>query len=258
MAELPDLEVFSRNLQKVFADKKLIQIKIKEGKNLKDSARELSKNLKGKILKKIFRDGKELRFLFKDDTLLGMHLMLTGDLFIFEKKNTHPFTIIEFHFEDDINLALCDRLKNANVKLNPINKDGIDALSDGLNFKYLKMAFNRKTSVKNILMNQDIIRGIGNSYSDEILWKTKISPYSIAQAIPDDKLKELLKNIKSVLKNATKLIYKDFPGKINVEVKSNLKIHTKNNTHSPTGGLIKVTAKGMRKTYYTDEQVLYK
>ena len=257
MAELPDLEVFSRNLHKIFVNKKLVKIKIVEGKNLKDSAAKLS-TLKSKTLLNLFRDGKELRFQFSDGHLLGMHLMLTGDIFIFEKKNQHPFTIIEFYFEDDIGLALCDRLKNANVKLNPINKSGVDAISKELSFTYLKKALQRKTTIKNILMDQDVIRGIGNSYSDEILWKTGISPFSVAAAIPELKIKELVKNIKSILKNATNNIYKNFPEKVNVEVKEYLKIHTKSSTHSPTGAEIKIESKGMRKTYYTDEQILYK
>lgn len=258
MAELPDLEVFSSNLNKLFQGKKLLTVKVINGKKLKDSAAELAKNLDGKILKHIYRAGKELRFQFADGTLLGMHLMLTGDIFPFEKNNDHHSTIIEFHFNDGTGLALADRMKNAHVKLNPIDKDGVDAVAKELTFSYLKKAFKRKKTVKDLLMDQNIIRGIGNSYSDEILWETKINPYSIAQALPDEKIKELAKTIKKVLKAATKEIMKTYPDKVNVEVKSFLKVHTKEHTESPTGKAIKIDTKGMRKTYYTDEQVLYK
>ena len=70
-------------------------------------------------------------------------------------------------------MALTDRMGNANVKLNPIDKGGIDALD--LDYKTLKEILNRKAAVKNILLDQDVIRGIGNSYSDEILWQTRIT-----------------------------------------------------------------------------------
>ncbi|MEP7144952.1 MAG: Fpg/Nei family DNA glycosylase, partial [Ferruginibacter sp.] len=155
-------------------------------------------------------------------------------------------------------LALTDRMKNANIKLNPVNKAGVDAISRALNFKYLQKVLKRKTTIKKLLIHQDVIRGIGNSYSDEILWEARISPYSIAQAIPDAKIKELVTVIKKVLKKATEMIYKNFEGKVNVEVKTFLKIHTKEKTVSPSGAIIKIDHKGMMKTYYTDEQVLYK
>ncbi|HEY2348648.1 MAG TPA: DNA-formamidopyrimidine glycosylase family protein [Puia sp.] len=255
MPELPDVEIFSKNLDKVFAGKKLLKIKVVNGKKLPDTAKELSKNLEGKILKKIYRSGKELRFEFADGTLAGLHLMLTGDMFIFGKENDHHSTIIELYFEGGNNLALTDRMRNAHFKLNPVDKDGVDALE--LDFKYLKTIFNRSTIIKNILLDQELIRGIGNGYSDEILWETRISPYSISSAIPDEKIRELVKTIPKVLKEATRKIDKAYPGKVNDEVKEFLKIHRRTDK-SPTGYSIHIDTKGSRKTYYTDEQTLYK
>jgi len=226
------------------------------GRKLSDTAQSLSKNLQGKKLKKIFRSGKEMRFEFADGTVLGLHLMLTGDIFLFENKNDHPSTIVELYFEGGQNLALTDRMKNANIRLNPVDKEGVDALE--LDFGYLKKIFNRKTTIKNIMLDQDLIRGIGNGYSDEILWQTRISPYSIASAIPDEKIKELVKKIPSVLLEATKKIDAAYPGRINDEVKEFLVIHRKVNEKSPTGRPILIDEKGGRKTYYTDEQILYR
>ncbi len=96
MPELPDIEVFTRNLNKIFAGKKLLKVKIINGQKLKDKASAYSEVLNGKILKKIFRSGKEMRFEFSGGTLLGLHLMLTGDIILFDKKNDHHSTIAEF------------------------------------------------------------------------------------------------------------------------------------------------------------------
>lgn len=256
MPELPDVQIFADHLNKQFANKKLIRVKVVNGNKLKDAPGELSKALDGKILKEIYRSGKEMRFKFKDGTLLGLHLMLTGDIFIFEKKNEHRFTIVELYFAGNKGIALTDRMRNANIKIDPVDKDGIEALD--LSFKSLKDALKRKTKIKDLMMNQDVIRGIGNGYSDEILWQAKISPYSIAEAIPDDKIKELAAMIKKGLKAAVKKIEKKYPDKVNVEVKEFHLIHTKDKKESPTGHAIKIDAKGSRKTYYTDEQILYK
>src|SRR5450432_1674956 len=256
MPELPDVEIFSKNLNKIFADKKLLKVKVVNGKKLPDTAAKLSKNLDGKKLRRIYRSGKEMRFEFEGGPLLGLHLMLTGDIFLFEEKNDHHSTIAELYFEGGHNLALTDRMRNANIKLDPVDKEGMDALA--LDFKYLKNIFNRKTMIKNILLDQNLIRGIGNGYSDEILWETRISPFSIASAIPNDKIKELEKTIKKVMKDATAKIFKNYPDLIQEEVKEFLQIHTKKKDKSPTGAPIKMADRGMLKTYYTDEQVLYK
>ncbi len=257
MPELPDIQVFSNNLKSMFAGKKLIKIKVINGKKLKDKPKELSSALDGKVLKDVYRSGKEMRLKFSDETILGLHLMLTGDLIPFDKKNESKITIVEFHFSDGKGLALNDRMRNAFVKLNPVDKEGIDALDKGLNFKYLKSKFDRKAQVKNILLDQDVIRGIGNAYSDEILWETRISPFSVANAIPDGKIKELAANIKKILKRETTRINKKYPGLIHGEIRDFLVIHTRKKTESPTGAPIKTEKRGMLKTFYTDEQVLY-
>ncbi len=255
MPEIPDIEVFSRNLKKLLAGKQVAKVKTVNGKKLKDTAKELSGALEGQKILDIFRSGKELRIQFSKNVLLGIHLMLTGDLHFFEESNERKSTIVELQFKDGTGLALTDRMKNANFKLNPVDKAGIDALD--LNYKTLKEILSRKAAIKNVLLDQDIIRGIGNSYSDEILWETRISPFSKANAIPDEKIKELATTIKKVLKKATEKIYKNHPGKINSEVKDYLQIHTKKKTESPTGKPILTAERGMLLTYYTDEQVMY-
>ncbi|MEO5684861.1 MAG: DNA-formamidopyrimidine glycosylase family protein [Chitinophagaceae bacterium] len=258
MPELPDIEVFTRNLHQALAGKKVSSIKIVNGQKLQDSQAALTRALKDKKLKKVYRSGKEMRFEFEGKQLLGLHLMLTGDLFIFQKKNEHHSTIVEFHFEDGTGLALTDRMHNANIKLDPVDKAGVDALSPDLTFSYLKEAFKRKKNVKKLLTDQDVIRGIGNSYSDEILWQARISPNSIAAAIPEAQIKLLLPIIRNTLKKEIDQIYKNYKGKINGEVKEFLQIHSKTKTKSPTGFPIIITSSGMMKTYYTEEQVLYK
>jgi formamidopyrimidine-DNA glycosylase len=255
MPELPDVAVFTKNLNSHFAGKKLLKVKVVNGKKLTDTQKKLSDNLQGKTLKRIYRSGKEMRFEFTGGTLLGLHLMLTGDIFIYKDKNDHHSTIVEMIFAGNDCLALTDRMRNAYIVLDPADKEGRDALE--LDFDYLKKAFHRKTTVKNILLDQDIIRGIGNGYSDEILWETRISPYSVASAIPEEKIKELVKIIPKVLKEATEKIDKAYPGRINDEVKEFHKIHSKTKTVSPTGKPIIIDTKGSRRTYYTEEQIFY-
>lgn len=121
MPELPDLQVFSKNLNSIFNGKKLLQIKVVNDKKLKDKQAELTESLEGNILTAVYRTGKELRFPFSNNVLMGMHLMLHGNLYLFEKHNENKFTIVELHFENK-GLALTDWQEMANIKLNPEEK----------------------------------------------------------------------------------------------------------------------------------------
>ena len=255
MPELPDIEVFSQNLKKRYIGRVVKKVEPLVFKKLKDEPGALRKRLEGKKLEDVYRFGKELRFLFSGNVLMGMHLMLTGDLFAFQKQNDHKWTIIAFNFDDGSGLALTDRMKNASVKLDPENKKGIDALQ--LTYKQLKEILDRNANIKNVLLDQNRILGIGNSYSDEILWKSGISPFSVASAIPDEKVKELARNIRQVLKGAVQKISKKYPGLIQGEVKDFLRIHTRRHTGSPTGAPLQMVKRGMLKTFYTNEQVVY-
>src|SRR4051794_39727283 len=108
MPELPDLQVFSRNLTKQLAGKTLKKITVVNKSKLKTPESNLKKELEGEKLTKIERVGKELHFEFKNGNVLGLHLMLRGQLYLFEKTNEHKYTIIELLFDDGAGLALCD------------------------------------------------------------------------------------------------------------------------------------------------------
>ncbi len=95
-----------------------------------------------------------------------------------------------------------------------------------MNTSFLKETLSaKKTVIKTILLDQHIIRGIGNAYADEILWEAGISPFSVANKIPADKIKDLAAAIKKVLKDGEHQIKKEKPDIISGEVRDFLKIH---------------------------------
>lgn len=255
MPELPDLQVFSKNLSKHFAGKKLDHIKVVNGAKLKDTQAALKRSLEGAKLNSVYRSGKELRFQFDNDNILGLHLMLNGELKLFDEENDHKNTIVELCFSNNKGFAVTDWQGLANVKLNPTDKEGADALE--LDAKYLEEILQTRTVIKTLLMDQKKIRGIGNAYADEILWEAGISPFSKSNKIPQGKVKDLAKAIRSVLHNAEKQILKKEPDLISGEVRDFLVIHNAKKKESPTGGKILTKMAGGRKTYYTEEQELF-
>lgn len=257
MPELPDLQVFSKNLTKSFVGKTLVKISVRNAKKLKVKVATLKKALENKKLTAIDRAGKELHFEFSGN-VLGLHLMLRGKLVAFEKKNPEKYTIIELLFNDDSGLALTDFQGQANATLNPEPRNAPDAISKDVNLSFLKEQLSKsKATIKNLLLDQHIIRGIGNAYADEILWDARISPFSVSGKIPLPGIKALLKSIKRVLQQAERSILKSHPGIISGEVRDFMLIHNPKREKSPAGALIQVKSAGGRKTYFTDEQKLY-
>ena len=256
MPELPDLQAFSHNLDKKLAGKTVKDVIVHNAKKLNVTAKELQDKLEKQQLKTIYRDGKELHIKFSDGDVLGLHLMLHGKLFLFEGKNANKYSIIELVFTDDTGLVLTDFQGIATPTLNPDEKDAPDAMEDNAATHLQEKLSRTKTNVKTVLLDQKIIRGIGNAYADEILWDAKISPFSASNKIPADKVKDLVKSIHSVLKNAEKQIIKANPDIINGEMRDFMNIHNSKKKQSPTGSEILVK-EGSRKTYYTEEQELY-
>ncbi|HEY0608406.1 MAG TPA: DNA-formamidopyrimidine glycosylase family protein [Chitinophaga sp.] len=258
MPELPDLQVFSRNLSKLLKGKTVKEVSVPNSKKLNVPVKKLQQSLEEQELKKVERVGKELHFEFGNGAILGLHLMLRGQLHLFEKKNANKNTIISLLFDDDTGLAMTDGFGAATPTLNPEEQDAIDALSPDMNAAFLEEQLSgTKAAVKNVLLDQQIIRGIGNAYADEILWEAGISPFSASNKIPKPKVKALAKAIKEVLQKAEKQILKSHPDIISGEVRDFMAVHNPKKKQSPTGSEIQHKAVGGRKTYYTEEQELY-
>jgi formamidopyrimidine-DNA glycosylase len=257
MPELPDLQAFSLNLQKKLGGKTIKEIVVNTNK-LNVTVAELNSLLVGHKLKHVFRVGKELHFEFQDANILALHLMLHGEMVLVSADEAVKHSVVELVFTDGRKLVLSDFQKQATPTLNPLPSATPDALSNDAGFDYLKTVLgSKKAIIKNILLDQHVIRGIGNAYADEILWAAKISPFSVANKIPENAIKELSHSIISVLQDAEKQIVKKQPDIISGEIRDFLKIHQTKLTESPTGGKILIKKMGARKTYYTDEQILY-
>ncbi|WP_353718320.1 DNA-formamidopyrimidine glycosylase family protein [Dyadobacter sp. 676] len=258
MPELPDLEVFSRNLSKALKSKRLENIGIANAGKARVSEKELNEVLVGKKLRDVTRVGKQLCFDFGKDARLFMHLMLHGRLVI-QRSDADPpkHTLASLNFGAEA-LYLTDYQKAAHLLLNPEAGDAVDALSEELDGDWLAEKFSgSRAKVKTLLMDQKVIAGIGNAYADEILWEAKIDPESVAGKIPANVVNALSKAIGKVLRDAEKKILKENPDIISGEVRDFLKIHNSKKEKSPGGAAILSKSVGGRKTYFTEEQKRY-
>ena len=166
-----------------------------------------------KYILKIQRHAKYL-FFFSNKRYLVFHLGMSGTLRLQKpqspkKKHDH----VEFILSNGLSLIYNDpRIFGfildgtiESYKSRYINNLGIDALSSSLNLNALIKIVNKKTKIKELLMNQKFIGGIGNIYASEILYAARINPHSISCNLPAKSIKKLLYSIKRVLNKAIKL-----------------------------------------------------
>lgn len=255
MAELPDLEVFSRILSRRFGGKLLEKVEVKFAGKLNVTATKLKASLEKRKLTIVKRSGKTLQFHFDGDRVLGLHLMLRGELVsLGDKPPKYPILI--FHFKGGGGFALTDMQKQATPTLDPPPNPVNDALDLDLN-SFKKLLDGKKTMIKTLLMDQKKVRGIGNSYGDEILYHAGISPFSVAGKIPGEHIKQLHKSIQHVLKTAIKKIEKENGDELVGELRDFMLIHSSKLKKTSDGAEILSDKIGGRTTYYTKNQVLF-
>ena len=144
---------------------------------------------------------------------LIFHLGMSGRLRIVKsskfarKKHDHFILITRKNiliFNDARKFGFIDLLKTKEIyKKNYITRLGIDALDKKLNMKYLQSKISKSiVPIKQILLNQRIIAGIGNIYANEILFDAKISPFIKGCSLNLIKIEKIIKSIKKILRKA--------------------------------------------------------
>ena len=225
MPELPEIEIVKRSLFKMINKAKIVDVKI-INKNLRYKiSRSFSKNLIGEKILNISRRSKYLILHFKKKILL-IHLGMTGKLLLMRSNNNQIFKT-SFYYDlnilpehNHIYVILNNGLKLIyndvrrfgffklyyNTKLNEIiflKKLGLEPLSKKFNTKYFKkLTLNKKKNVKNLLMDQTFISGLGNIYVNEALFLSKIKPLRTCDSLNKNEIKNLILNTKKILKFA--------------------------------------------------------
>ncbi|MEK7464365.1 MAG: bifunctional DNA-formamidopyrimidine glycosylase/DNA-(apurinic or apyrimidinic site) lyase [Patescibacteria group bacterium] len=244
MPELPEVETISKGLDKKLKNKKITRIwtdwpkYFKLHKNEKDFSRQII----GKKILKVSRRGKNILFYLSEKHILLIHLKMTGHLLIGEWKQnrseklgekwqgqkwvptkdggplTDPFNRfirLIFFLDNGKMLALSDVRRFAKVlcgveekilNLPDIKNLGPEPLDKRFTYKKFGELFkNKKGVIKSVLMDQGFISGIGNIYSDEILWLSKIHPSRRVEGLKEKELIAIYKYIKQNLKKAIRL-----------------------------------------------------
>lgn len=214
MPELPEVETVKETLKKYVLSKKIVNVEVYYERILENINKEtFTQILINQTIQDIQRYGKYLIFVLTNGFLIS-HLRMEGKYhYNIEKRDKH--THLCFYFQDGTNLAYHDVRKfgrmvyfDANVdifKQKPLNQLGKEPF-DVENGKYLyEKIHHLSKSIKQILLDQSILAGIGNIYADEICFASKISPFKEGKKITRKQCDIIIENAKKVLKDAIKL-----------------------------------------------------
>ena len=255
MPELPDLEAYSKNLAKRLSGKEVKEVIVFKPRKLNVSKDEINEALVSARVKTFKRDGKEMLIVFDNGRILSVHLMLEGGFRITPDIDSINSKMFALRF-DDVFLVVYDPKGWAKMELDPEKPKVPDALSPDFSLEYFlrKLKEKKNKNIKALLIDQSIVRGIGNAYADEILWDAKISPESKAGKIPKEAAERLYASIRSVLNRATEEILQIRPDVIDGEVRNFMRVHNKDRTESPGGYPILTKKIASKTTYFTEEQ----
>jgi formamidopyrimidine-DNA glycosylase len=206
MPELPEVEIFKQYLEKTSLNQIIKSVKVIDNRILNISVSDLKKAIIHNKFKSTTRYGKYL-LVNLGQKYLVLHFGMTGDLEYFHRKDNEPkYSKVIFYFESDFNLAYISIRMFGNLDISDSIEDFIKKAKLGpdaynMSFEQFKIALKRRTAIiKSALLNQSFIAGIGNIYSDEILFRSKLNPKTKMDALEENKIKELFTNIKEVLR----------------------------------------------------------
>ena len=209
MPELPEVETIVRGLQKTVVSHTITSVTVFRNDAISpENPRTFAQRLSGHTIQSVSRRAKYLIFELDPPLWLLAHLRMTGKFVVtspLSKPAKHHR--LWFHLEPELlmvfadmrcfgTLELFDSLENQPV----LHQLGIEPLSSDLTTVYLKNCFANSTSpVKNLLLNQSKVAGIGNIYAAEILFDSRISPRRPGNALETRELSKLVHSIKKII-----------------------------------------------------------
>src|SRR5260370_23169777 len=207
MPELPDIAVYIEALEKRIIGQTLEAVRIASPFLLR-SVKPPLKDAEGKQVRELRRIGKRIAIGLEGQLWLVLHLMIAGRLHWRERgvKVSRPRGLAAFDFTDGSLL-----LKEAGSKeraslhvvmgeagIESLNPGGLEVLDSNLE-RFSASLTSANHTLKRALSDPRLFSGIGNAYSDEILFEAQLSPVALTQKLTFDQISRLYKAVQSTL-----------------------------------------------------------
>jgi formamidopyrimidine-DNA glycosylase len=207
MPELPDVEIFKKYLDATALNQKIARVTVKNARITRHtSPQAIARKLKRRKLQSSRRHGKFLFGQLDKNGAAIFHFGMTGFLRYFSDKAQEPeHTRVRFDFSNGASMAyVCPRMFGEVDYTRDVDRYiaqrglGPDALT--VTWKQFKERLaGIKSSIKSALMDQTLLAGIGNVYSDEILFQARVHPKRRVDGLSEGTLHRIYNKMKSVL-----------------------------------------------------------
>ena len=227
MPELPEVEVVKKSLINKVQNLIIKAVKINDGRLRYKIDRNEIKKIIGLRFKKISRRSKYLLFFFNKDIVMLAHLGMTGKFFFVNRKKTKYKTSFYYDINEDkdnkhdriiFNLSNNQKLiyndirkfgfiklikqKNLNQNIH-LKRLGPEPLSKQFNINYFKNYILKSSrKIKDLLMDQKFISGLGNIYVNEILFFSGVRPIKAVKNLSDLEINKIIKFTKKIISKA--------------------------------------------------------
>ncbi|MBW1990478.1 MAG: Fpg/Nei family DNA glycosylase [Deltaproteobacteria bacterium] len=212
MPELPDVEVYKQYIDATSLHQKISSVSVRDSRIARNfNGSQMDEWLKGKTLEKTARHGKHLFILAGDDVWMMWHFGMTGAVrYLKKERKNADYERVTFYFDNKYRLSYDARRMLGGIQRIEGPEDfirekglGIDALDPALDLdRARELLAGKRAMAKSTLMKQETIAGIGNIYSDEILFQARIHPETSMDHLDAKEFSTLFKTMKAVLKKA--------------------------------------------------------
>jgi len=218
MPELPEVEVVRAGLERHLIGKEISEVSVYHPRAIRKhlaGPKDFEGRLVGRKISDIRRRGKYLWFEFDDDEVLVGHLGMSGQFLLvptdleFEKHLRINFafanwpTQLRFVDQRTFGGMSIDQFDSANDAPASISNIALDPFDPAFDIEELiERLRGRDSQIKRLLLDQNLVSGIGNIYADESLWRAKIHPERPASSLTKAKLKLLIESATAVMGEA--------------------------------------------------------
>ena len=263
MPEAPDLKVVSEILTRRVVGRQITHAILQKATVMRLMAsQDFTADIAGRTMQAVFPKGKFLFITLSGDAHLVINPMLTGGFQICPSSDK-PYrrTRLTLNLEDDLDLRYLDDREMGRVyyvrgeqfsEIPQLDEQGPDVLADDLSFEDFKARLRPYYGeIKGILCRGVVLAGIGNAYSDEILFDCGISPFRKRRSLSDDELARLHHSARKVVLEASETLRDRMGDESHHKIRDFLKVHNKGGQPCPEcGGHITQLTANQRITSY--------
>ncbi|HEX4822556.1 MAG TPA: bifunctional DNA-formamidopyrimidine glycosylase/DNA-(apurinic or apyrimidinic site) lyase [Acidimicrobiales bacterium] len=217
MPELPEVETIRRGLEREVVGKRVKTVQVTGTRTIRRQTKKVFiSKLEGAKINGVERRGKYLLMKLDTGDILVVHLRMSGQLLRAQAKDAvvkHTHVVITFtqggqlRFVDprtfgELFITTPDELTSSVEELSNLGMDPVDEPQSWTKFR--AQLLSRTTKLKPLLMDQSFLAGVGNIYSDEILWEAGLRHDRTPQTLSTMEIRRLYRAIVEVLHEAVK------------------------------------------------------